>query len=226
MCAGNCRGLPSIRQSRPCLTPQSLASSRQLPFQGSQDTGGASRIFYAGRAGEALRADYNRNRARRAHLSPINEATSVPYKNPSPQATPLKTVSRQLSAASGDSAERAHSPFPHSRGAKYNRNMRAAHPALISHIFYNRIRRPGGHLHRIHASTHQPKLPPQAYTHSLPPPRNLPFHAQKRTYSHAYAHLCTYLFASFCPASTISIKSSLFSSVFSGCTQKIVDNCL
>ncbi len=188
MCAGNCRGLPSIRQSRPCLTPQSLASSRQLPFQGSQDTGGASRIFYAGRADEALRADYNRNRARRAHLSPINEATSVPYKNPSPQATPLKTVSRQLSAASGDSAERAHSPFPHSRGAKYNRNMRAAHPALISHIFYNRIRRPGGtciaSTHpRIHAST-------QTSPTSVHP---FPSASPKSSFPRAKADLFTYL---------------------------------
>ena len=39
-------------------------------------------------------SDYNRNRARRAHLSPISEAASVPYKNPSPKATPLKAVSR------------------------------------------------------------------------------------------------------------------------------------
>ncbi len=196
MCAGNCRGLPSIRQSRPCLTPQSLASSRQLPFQGSQDTGGASRIFYAGRADEALRADYNRNRARRAHLSPINEATSVPYKNPSPQATPLKTVSRQLSAASGDSAERAHSPFPHSRGAKYNRNMRAAHPALISHIFYNRIRRPGG---TCIASTH-PRINPNFPHKRTPIPFRLPeiflstrksglIHMLMHTYAHIYSQV-------------------------------------
>ncbi len=51
------------------------------------------------------------------HLSPISEAASVPYKNPSPQATPLKAVSCQPSVVSRrrglqPSAPISHFPFP------------------------------------------------------------------------------------------------------------------